>query len=170
MADRRVLVYNGETFEFDIMDKLEALFPDMVILHNLTIYSHYLQKDTQIDLIAVSPKGVFVIEAKNWKGWVSGEYGDHQWTGKSRDNKIITTFNPLHQNFIHIRALRNAIRNIGYQPEHYHNLVVVPDGTAIKSSCAEVLNLSKLPLVISKYKTDCIDVAKCVASIRSVTK
>lgn len=169
MADRRVLLYNGETFEFDIMDKLQAEFPGVKLLHDLKIYSQYLKKDTQIDIVAVTSTGVFVIEAKNWKYWVSGDYGDYTWTGKSRDNHIITTFNPIHQNFIHIRALRNSLRNYGYEPEIFHNLVVVPDGTAIKSPCEEVLNLSRVPRYIREMSNEHIDVNKCIKSIKAVT-
>ena len=51
-----------------------------------------------------------MIEAKNWKNWVRGDYGDKHWKGQGASRGVITTFNPIDQNFIHIRALRNAIR------------------------------------------------------------
>lgn len=144
VADRRTLLYNGESFEFELMDHLRAVMPEAIILHDLKLYSAYLGKDTQIDLAVITKKAVFIIEAKNWKYWVSGEYSDYEWSGKSRDNKIMKVFNPIHQNFIHIRALRNAMRGIGFNPVPFYNVVVVPDGTEIKSNCKEVMNFSKL--------------------------
>lgn len=175
LSSRRVLVHNGETFEFFIMDLLRVSFPGAVLLHDLKVYSTFLGKDTQIDVVLVLPNGVFAIEAKNWKHWVSGEYGDFHWTGKSRDNKIMQVFNPIHQNFIHVRALRNAMRNTGFSPVFFHSFVVVPDGTQIKSSCKEVVSVTAL---ISRMReviatsNDSIDVAaysKCISEVCAVS-
>ncbi len=149
MANRNKLMYNGDTFEFEVMDTLRVAFPDAVIIHDKRIYSHYLQQDTQIDVIMIYDGGVFVIEAKNWKGWIKGTYDDDKWTGKSLEAKVLTVFNPIHQNLIHVRTIRNALRRIGVNPPFFANIVVFPDGAMIKSNCSEVVNLSSL---VSKVK------------------
>ena len=169
MADRTRLLYNGESFEYQLMDVVRMEFPDAVILHNLSLYSAYLQNDTQIDVVVVDSSGIFVLEAKNWKYWIQGTYDDYQWTGKSRDQKVMTVFNPFHQNFIHVRTLRNALRVIGVEPPLFHNFVVLPDGTEIRSRCAEVVNLSMLTRKMkSAGKGNSVDVIAMKKAIKSV--
>ncbi len=60
---------------------------------------------TQIDHIIVSVYGIFVIETKNYKGWIFG--GEHQktWTEVFYKNKNKFQ-NPLHQNYKHEMTLK----------------------------------------------------------------
>lgn len=151
MNNVRELLLSGETFEFRLMALIRATFPNAAILHDLRLYSRFLDKETQIDVVVIDSSGVFVIEAKNWKFWIKGEYNDQRWSGLTSDRKVITVFNPYHQNFIHVRELRNAIRvHTGVNPIGFKNLVVLPDGTEIHSACKEVMNLSSLPDAMKK--------------------
>lgn len=80
---------------------------------------------TQIDHVVVSPFGIFVIETKNYKGWIFGSADQRQWTQQIYRNK--TRFqNPLHQNHLHVRALM-AFLNL---PESHFRPVVVFIGDA----------------------------------------
>ena len=77
-------------------------FHNLIIPHN--------GATTQIDNIIVSPFGVFVIEAKYYEGWIFG--GAQQktwWHTKSRHEKYPFT-NPLYQNYAHIKALEQLVR------------------------------------------------------------
>ena len=59
---------------------------------------------TQIDHVVVSRHGVFVIETKNYGGWIFGKPGAKNWTQKFPRRS--TTFqNPLRQNDKHVRTL-----------------------------------------------------------------
>lgn len=167
MGNRRNLLLTGETFEFRIMAMLRSCYPDAIFLHDLHIYSQFLHKETQIDVVMISNSGVFVIEAKNWKHWIRGGYDDYEWSGLTNDRKVITVFNPVYQNLIHIRTLRNALRKDWDVPDFY-NLVVLPDGTDIQSGCCEVMNLSMLPKRIREFKVCSVDVRKCEKAIRGV--
>lgn len=62
-------------------------------------------KTTQVDHIVVSPYGIFVIETKNYKGYITGsEYGE-RWT----KNKKYSFQNPIRQNYGHIKALSELL-------------------------------------------------------------
>lgn len=62
-------------------------------------------KTTQIDHVVVSPYGIFVIETKNYKGYITGsEYGD-KWT----ESKKYSIPNPVRQNYGHIKALSELL-------------------------------------------------------------
>lgn len=63
---------------------------------------------TQIDHVVVSVYGIFVIETKNYKGWIRGnEYSD-TWTQNIYGHKYALK-NPLHQNYGHIKALQQLL-------------------------------------------------------------
>ena len=67
MAERKVLEYNGSVFENTIARNLARRYPDAIIIQNRQLYSDFLKNDTQIDLILILSKGIFVIEARNCK-------------------------------------------------------------------------------------------------------
>jgi restriction system protein len=56
----------------------------------------------------VSPFGVFVIETKNYKGWILGDEKQRQWTQQIYRKKNRFQ-NPLHQNQLHVRALMDFL-------------------------------------------------------------
>jgi len=63
---------------------------------------------TQIDHVVLSTHGIFVIETKNYKGWISGgEYSDF-WT-KNMYGKKFKFRNPLMQNYAHIKTLSEIL-------------------------------------------------------------
>lgn len=59
---------------------------------------------TQIDHIIVSRVGIFVIETKNYSGWIFGSEKNAQWT-QSLYGKKSKFQNPLRQNYRHIKCL-----------------------------------------------------------------
>lgn len=142
--DRATLEQLGTQFELELKTYIKTKRPNGVIIHNAKLYSKQLDKDTQIDLIYISDKAVVIIEAKNWVDFIEGNIADIKWMGRSRAHVNMTVYNPVEQNSIHIRALRNALRLVGVNPPFFYNLVVLPDNTAIKSDCKEVINKSSL--------------------------
>lgn len=71
-------------------------------LNNVTIPTS--NGTTQIDHVIVSRFGIFVVEAKNMKGWIFGDEQGRQWT-QILFGKKYTFQNPLHQNYRHTKAL-----------------------------------------------------------------
>ena len=63
---------------------------------------------TQVDHIVVSPYGVFVIETKNYKGWIFGDARSRQWTQTLYRRKHRLQ-NPLHQNYKHAKAVESFL-------------------------------------------------------------
>ena len=72
--------------------------------HNLYLPRPDGQGSTQLDHILVSPFGIFVIETKNYRGWIFGSEKQGHWTQQIYKRKSRFQ-NPLHQNHLHIRAL-----------------------------------------------------------------
>lgn len=173
MANRATLELNGNFFESLIASSLASAFPEAKVLHNLEVYSVFLKKNTQVDVLLVHPTGIFVIEAKNWTDWVRGGYNDRQWSGASNHGAPITTRSPLDQNFLHVRTLKRAFRVYGYKPPTFYNLVVFPDGVNITSDCKEVCTFTQIEsrirsLVLQAERK--FRVESCVNVLRQVAK
>lgn len=80
------------------------------ILHNLYIpYSN--GKTSQIDILFINKKGIFVIESKNYSGWIFGSESDMYWTVCDRSKKW-KMYNPILQNNGHINTINYHLRGI----------------------------------------------------------
>lgn len=68
---------------------------------------------TEIDLLMLSPKGIFVIESKNYSGWIFGDEKQTYWYQllpiKKRRTRKETFYNPIMQNRSHIKHLKKLI-------------------------------------------------------------
>jgi len=91
-----------------------------------------------IDVIVVSPYGVFVIATEHRSGCISGTPGDTDWTCSGL--RVQRTFrNPLLRNQVRIRALR---KRLGLDAACVHSLVVFTG----RATLAEVLPANVTPL------------------------
>jgi hypothetical protein len=108
----------GELGEHKINIQLDQLpksckyISDIMIL-NAKSRSGY----SQIDHVIISPYGLFVIETKNYSGEIKGERKDKQWTV----NKRFKLYNPLFQNYGHIKALENILH--GYKKLKFLSMI-----------------------------------------------
>lgn len=185
MANRAVLNYNGAQFETEIAILLRRYFPDAIIMHDIWVFSYELDKYTQIDLLMITDTGLYFIEAKNWKDWVCGNYNDKLWKGKGRSMNVMSVFNIVHQNMIHIRALRNAIRHVDRwnKPEYRiteengnialgHNIIVFPDSTNLMTDAKEVINIGNLVSrvqILEELSDDHINKSKYAHRIKEIS-
>jgi restriction system protein len=96
-------------------------------LHNITLPT--IDGTTQIDHIFISRYGIFVVETKNYSGWIFGDEGHATWTQKIY--RHTSKFqNPLRQNFRHIKALEDVLSLSG---EKFHSVVVFTGGGTFKT-------------------------------------
>ena len=70
---------------------------------------------TQIDHVVVSEYGIFVIETKNYQGWIYGSANNEYWTQNIYGRKYQLR-NPLWQNEGHIKALRRVLSEFKCPP------------------------------------------------------
>ncbi len=97
-------------------------------IHNVTLKTP--DGTTQIDHVFVSRFGIFVVETKNYSGWIFGDEDQGTWTQKIF--KVTNKFqNPIRQNFKHIKALE-ALTNLS--TEKFHSVIVFVDGSEFKTT------------------------------------
>jgi len=75
---------------------------------------------TQIDHIIVSVYGIFVIETKNYKGWIYGSENQRQWTQSFPNGSKYKFQNPLRQNYLHIKTLADLL---GLELSYFHSMI-----------------------------------------------
>ncbi len=101
--------FKGWLGEWMINRSLEKLDPSIYrTFHDLYVPRPDGEGTTQIDHVVVSPFGIFVIETKNYGGWIFGTAKQRQWTQQIYRNKFRFQ-NPLHQNKLHVAALREFL-------------------------------------------------------------
>ena len=117
----------GKMGEFAVSAHVKLyLDKDHYILLNDCTLPDEQNQTTQIDHILLSPFGVFVIETKNYKGWIFGGERQKTWTQKIY-KKSFKFQNPLHQNYKHQKVLEAVLADI-VDPALIHSVVVfMPD-------------------------------------------
>lgn len=97
------------------------------LLHNVTLTTP--DGTTQIDHVIVSPFGIFVVETKNYQGWIFGSAEQATWTQKIY-KKTHKFQNPLRQNYKHVKALEALL---GVSLENIHSVIVFIGGSSFKT-------------------------------------
>lgn len=90
-------------------------------------------QNSEIDVLLITSKGLFVFESKNFSGWIFGNEAHKNWTqmlpqGLGRSRKI-SFYNPVMQNGSHITHLRNYIA----QDIPIWSIIVFSDRCTLKS-------------------------------------
>ncbi len=76
-------------------------------LHNLIVPT--ANGKTQIDHVYMSQVGIFVIETKNFEGWIFADEKSKQWMQMFPNRKKFKFQNPLHQNYKHTKAISDVL-------------------------------------------------------------
>lgn len=111
--------------------------------HGMMLQNVYIPKrngdTTEIDLLYITEKGIFVIESKNYSGyifgsesnklWTSTYYAGKTWLGRRKIEKH-HFYNPVWQNKAHIKYLREFLININIP---MYSLIVFSDHCEFKN-------------------------------------
>lgn len=164
----------GKYGEKRVAIKLDWLSKEYITLNDILLPTHY--GTTQIDHIVVSPYGIFVIETKNYKGWIFGHEKSEEWKQSLLGIKRFWVWsseqhkfrNPIRQNLAHFRAVRDILKDVG-------EFTIIPivafsDSADLKITTPNhiVVNWSNLCSTIKSYRTPCIsqeDIQKIVSKI-----
>jgi hypothetical protein len=120
----------GESRAARELNKLKG--DEYEVLHDVLLSTR--RGSGQIDHIVVSTHGIFVIETKNYGGWIFGHENSEYWTQTIYKKK--TKFrNPIKQNWAHIYALKETLSDFGHVK--YNPVVVFAGRAELKGVSAE---------------------------------
>lgn len=95
--------------EYLIVNELEKIPGVHKTLINLYIPKENSNETTEIDILFIHENGIYVIESKNYSGWIFGRETDYKWTQVFPNKKKFKFYNPVKQNRTHIKALQNVL-------------------------------------------------------------
>jgi len=125
------------------------------VIHDVTL--HTSRGPTQIDHIVVSRFGVFVVETKNYTGWIFGNAKSKQWT-QTIYRKKSRFQNPLRQNFKHTKAVESFL---SLSPRYVHSVVVFAGDAKFKTDLPDnVTHLWELCPYILAYRELLLDTSR----------
>lgn len=137
--------YIGERRVSEILKRLNG--KEYIVLNNIEL--KIKGSISQIDHIIVSDYGIFVIETKNYKGWILGYEKDRYWFQviyKYRHK----FYNPILQNQGHIYALKHILKNYPYL--RYYSIITFTKRATLKTKTyTDVVYTNKLVKTIKKY-------------------
>ena len=152
----------GSIGEIKTNTNLSFLGSEYILLNDVIIRNSN-GTTSQIDHIVLSEYGIFVIETKNYKGWIFGNEKSEKWTQVIFKEKH-TFINPVKQNWGHVYALKGFLTdfpNIKYYP-----IVVFAGSATLKDiqSSVPVIYESSLNETIRRQSTEkclsCSDISK----------
>lgn len=135
----------GKKGEYLIFKRLEEIKGDNIIMTGL-----YLPKrdgtTTEVDIVMVSRRGIYVFESKNYSGWIYGNEKHSKWTQTFKNGNKNRFYNPVWQNKAHITGLKNVL---GYNEDYYKSYIVFGENCELKditttSSNVKVIKLNNL--------------------------
>jgi hypothetical protein len=133
------------SFQLNKLDKMKYF-----ILNDIVIPSTN-GKTTQIDHVVVSEYGIFVIETKNYRGWIMGDEHSQYWTQVIYKRKE-RLYNPIRQNFGHIKALEQLLCEFENLPFISIVSFSVRADLKVMVSSSELIYTVNLLKTIAKYK------------------
>lgn len=102
----------------------------------------------QIDHLVISVYGIFVIETKNYKGWITGSDDSEYWTKNVFGNKY-KFYNPIRQNKAHISALS---KQLGLSFNKFIPIIVFSNRADLKvNTVHNVIYTTQINRVIKAY-------------------
>lgn len=149
----KTYINKGFWGEYRIFATLEKLAKPQHILTNLYIP----RKDgttTEIDLVYLTSHGIFVIESKNYSGWIFGNEKQKYWTQTFENKQKFRFFNPIWQNTTHINALKEVLPEELHQ--QLHSLIVFNNQATLKkvtvtSENIHVIKREELKSTLNKF-------------------
>jgi hypothetical protein len=134
-----------------LLPKLRGLIGEKRVnkfLYRLPQDKYFILKDimiqnnngtTQIDHIVLSEYGIFVIETKNFSGFIYGKEKDRQWTQVLNKNSKYRFMNPLRQNYGHVMALKEFL-----DEKNIYSIVAFASGKLMTKLPENVMPMKKL--------------------------
>ena len=74
------------------------------------LYVPYKNATTEIDIVMIHETGIYVLESKNFSGWIFGSANQKYWTQMLNKENKSRFYNPVMQNMTHITALANHLK------------------------------------------------------------
>lgn len=142
----KVLLDKGRMGEFKVSQVFETIPGCRKLLYNVYVPLGKIYQDasgstreafTEIDVLMIHERGIFVFESKRYNGWIFGNDNQKYWTVVYQGGLKKRFLSPLIQNENHMEALKEWLGNrynLNYEktPVPFFNVVVFSGQTELK--------------------------------------
>ncbi len=107
------------------------------------IYVPYKGKTSEIDILLLHEKGIYVFESKNYSGWIFGSENNTKWTQCLKNKQKYQFYNPIMQNRTHINALSNFLK---ISKEQFKSYIIFSERCELKKvpqNCEEYIIIQR---------------------------
>lgn len=122
----------GETGELITAQMLHRVRGYKRVLHHVYVSKTDGSGTSEIDLVMIHEKGIFVIENKNYKGFIYGAEEDLYWTQVYGKRVKRSFYNPVRQNQSHVRHLKRLLDSHIQNPAPYLSVITFNNGGKLK--------------------------------------
>jgi hypothetical protein len=153
--------------------KRRFVAPDYHLLSHVTLRLN--DETTQIDHILVSRFGIFVIETKDFQGWIFARPGDRYWTQTLFRAKFKFQ-NPIRQNHKHVCAIQELLEflsaeaivpvvvftgNAEFKTSIPDGVFTLPEFLAyVEGHATEVMSVNRLQFCVGRLETARLSISK----------
>lgn len=150
----------GKWGEEEIAKRLVRITGEKRIMKNLIIPKED-GGTTEIDILMIHELGIFVIESKNYIGWIFGSENSKQWTQTLWTGDKHSLANPIKQNQLHVNSLiynlKKEMRYLSSYVQHVHSLIIFGEDATLKevqynAEKAEVITIHGVDIYFNKIK------------------
>ena len=138
-----VIIDKGKYGEYLSFNKLEKIKGNHKILTNV-----YLPKGNEetieIDLVYIHETGIYILESKNYSGWIFGDEKNEYWMHTLKNRQKEKFYNPLWQNNTHIEYLKKLLK---IDENYIKSIIVFSERCNIKTIVGDSENVK----VINRY-------------------
>lgn len=131
-------VIKGKEGEQLIFQELKKFRQEAKVLKNIYIPTED-DSITEVDLVMIDQTGFYVIESKNYSGWIFGNEKDKNWTQTFPNKSKFKFNNPIRQNYGHIETLK-YITQI-FNDECFYSCIVFSERCKLKSISVDFPNV-----------------------------
>ncbi len=152
---RHVLLEKENPAELKLRKLLNDSLPkdEYHLINNLLLETN--GETHQIDHVLVSKYGIFVIETKDYSGYITGSEYDNRWVRHLRYGKKVYYPNPIKQNYGHVKCVSELL---DINTKNIHNMVCIFGDVRVRINHNGELTLPKTILGrIYSYREEVID-------------
>lgn len=104
----KTITNTGIFGEYETFCKLQNIKGKYKILTNVYVPKEN-DETTEIDLVYIHETGIYVLESKNYSGWIFGDESNKNWTQSFKNGHKERFYNPIKQNNAHINYLKKLL-------------------------------------------------------------
>lgn len=140
----------GTIGEFWVKKELKKLPREYLVLNDIMLIAD--NKSSQIDHLVVSKYGIFVIETKQYNGYLKGNDYDKKWIVKVGNKKYYIN-NPIHQNYGHVQFLKKVL---SLSENKFIPIVCISSNARVNVKSDKVVLITNLVQKITSYRKEIV--------------